>query len=361
MPTSNSIFPYSCEIVNELEIEELTKKLENYLIEAKSSWLKSHFSLVYRSIFNGNNFKNLEKFCNDIVAKFRFSSRICIEWTKENFTTLKTTLQQCLPLIRYFHIPGTDVLKKVKPYKRILDKQLWEDLNQYFWAPDEPVKSVILPPRSILVQELPTRTTEPAKPLSTIITYEHVAEISSWIDLKSNTYSLTNTPYEFQLILRGSINGFSPQTFWDICIGHSGTVVIIKVKGTDEILGGYNPLAWDNTKKTIYSWGAPNYNWKKTNDSFIFSLKNGNVQNSILSRVKICDYAILNVYKGFQKTDGPRFGSDLYMYSPSSNFTLENNNVCNNNNGDYEKPIRTTTDNFSIVDYEVFKVIRKTS
>ncbi|RHZ76237.1 hypothetical protein Glove_199g12 [Diversispora epigaea] len=394
--------------VNELEIEELTKKLENYLIEAKSSWLKSHFSLVYRSIFNGNNFKNLEKFCNDIVAKYpnlifdtedfvslQESALVSLlkrddlqleeviiweyvikwgiaqnstlpvdlqEWTKENFTTLKTTLQQCLSLIRYFHIPGTDVLKKVKPYKRILDKQLWEDLNQYFWAPDEPVKSVILPPRSILVQELPTRTTEPAKPLSTIITYEHVTEISSWIDRKSNTYSLTNIPYEFQLILRGSINGFAPQTFWDICNGQSGTVVIIKVKGTDEILGGYNPLAWDITNKTIYDWGAPNYNWKKTNDSFIFSLKNGDVQNSILSRVKVYERAIYNVnIKDWHKYHGPHFGYDLYMYGPSSNFILDDTCICNNNCRYYEKPLRTAPINFSIVDYEVFKVIKKAS
>ncbi|RHZ70501.1 hypothetical protein Glove_271g29 [Diversispora epigaea] len=375
---------------NEFKIEELTKKLENLLIETKSSWLKSYFSLVYRSIFNGNNFKNLEKFCNDIIAKYpnlifdaedfaslQESALVSLlkrddlqleeviiweyiikwgiaqnstlplnlnEWTKENFLTLKTTLQQCLPLIRYFHIPGTDVLKKVKPYKRILDKQLWEDLNQYFWAPDEPVKSVILPPRSILVQELPTRTTEQAKSLSTIITYEHVAEISSWINRKSSTYSLANIPYEFQLILRGSINGFNPQTFWDICNGQASTVVIMKVKGTEEILGGYNPLVWD----------ANTNSWGKTNDSFIFSLKNGNIQNSILSRVKKNENAILNVSKGDQKYFGPFFGGhSFYMFSPSSNFTLDNNSACCDN-GYYEKPIRTAATNyFSIVDYEL--------
>src|SRR6185369_2369723 len=113
------------------------------------------------------------------------------EWNNENFTTLKTTLQQCLPLIRYFHIPGIEVLNKVKPYKKILDKQLWDDLKKYLIAPNQQVLSTILPPRKILVQELPTRTTELTNPFSTIITYEHVAEISSWVDRKSSTYSLT--------------------------------------------------------------------------------------------------------------------------------------------------------------------------
>ncbi|RHZ60540.1 hypothetical protein Glove_352g41 [Diversispora epigaea] len=382
---------------NEFEIEELTKKLENHLIETQSSWLKSHFSLVYRSIFSGNSFKDkdLEKFCNDIVAKYpniifdaedftslQESALVSLlkrddlqleeviiweyiikwgiaqnstlpvdlkEWNKENFTILKTTLQQCLPLIRYFHIPGTDVLKKIKPYKKILDKQLWEDLNQYLIDPDLPVKSIILPPRTILVRELPTRTTEP---LSTIITYEHVAEISSWVDRKSSTYSLTNTPYEFQLILRGSVNGFAPQTFWDTCHGHASTVVIIKVKGTEEILGGYNPLAWD--ANSVGRWG-------NTNDSFIFSLKNGNIQSSIISRVKTPNYAIFNVNKIYQNNNGPYFAYGLHMISVSSDFTLDNYCSCNNKHGHYEKPIRTTADNFSIVNYEVFKVIKKTS
>ncbi|RHZ76511.1 hypothetical protein Glove_196g137 [Diversispora epigaea] len=429
---------------NEFEIEELTKKLENHLIETESSWIKSHFSLVYRSIFIGNEFKDLEKFCNDIVAKYpslifdaddftslqesalvsllkrddlqleeviiweyvikwgiaqnsnlsvdfnkwtkenfitlKTTLQQCLpliryfhisnadfwskwgiaqnsnlsvdfnKWTKENFITLKTTLQQCLPLIRYFHISNADFWSKVEPYKKIFDKQLWKDLIQHLIVPDHPVKSKILPPRSVLIQELPTRATES---LSTIITYEHVAEISSWIDRKSSTYSLTNIPYDFQLILRGSINGFAPQTFWNTCHGHASTVVIIKVKGTDEILGGFNPLAWDNTFATD-SWG-------KTNDSFIFSLKNGNIQNSILSRVKISDNAILNLGKNDQVYCGPYFGYNICMYSSSSNFTLDYGCFCSYNIDHYEKHIRTIKNNFSIVDYEVFKVIKKSS
>src|SRR6185436_19627255 len=82
------------------------------------------------------------------------------KWNKENFTTLKTTLQQCLPLIRYFHISGTDVFKKIRPYKKILDKQLWYDLTQYYMAPGQPMESIILPPRTILVKEFPTCTIE---------------------------------------------------------------------------------------------------------------------------------------------------------------------------------------------------------
>ncbi|RHZ69125.1 hypothetical protein Glove_290g66 [Diversispora epigaea] len=32
------------------------------------------------------------------------------EWSDENFITLKVTLQQCLPLIRYFHNSNSDLI-----------------------------------------------------------------------------------------------------------------------------------------------------------------------------------------------------------------------------------------------------------
>ncbi|RHZ88263.1 hypothetical protein Glove_24g51 [Diversispora epigaea] len=99
----------------------------------------------------------------------------------------------------------------------------------------------------------------------------------------------------------------------------------------------------------------------KTNDSFIFSLKNGNIQNSILSRVKNRDKAIFNLGKVNQVYFGPYFGEVFYMYSYFSNFMLGDCCVCDTDDHDYyEKPI-TTTDYFSIVDYEVFKIIKKSS
>ncbi|RHZ61183.1 hypothetical protein Glove_349g86 [Diversispora epigaea] len=376
-------------IANELEFEELTTKLETHLIENKASWLKTHFSFIYHSIFINNNFKNLKKFCNDITVKypnliFENSDFISlpestlvsllkrddlqleeikiwdyvikwgisrnptlpknlVAWNKENFLTLKITLQQCLPNIRYFHIPSNDILDKIRPFKKILDKQLWEDLTQYLISPHRPVNSIILPARSVLIPESPVREKEP---FSTIITNEHIAEITSWINYKPSTYHLADIPYEFQLILRGSLNGFAPQTFWDKCHGHSRTVVVMKIKGTDEIFGGYNPLAWNANLSENAEVG--------TLDSFIFSLKSGNIQNSTLSRVMTPSCAITNMKKSAQRMWGPNFGG-LFVYSADPS-TLDLYYKCKRKNyfGNYKK-----STNFSIIDYEVFKVIEK--
>ena len=71
---------------SKLEVKELSRKLESYLIESKASWLKTHFSFVYHSIFDGNEFKGLKKFYNDIIVKY---PNLIFE--SEDFTSLQET------------------------------------------------------------------------------------------------------------------------------------------------------------------------------------------------------------------------------------------------------------------------------
>ncbi|RHZ73228.1 hypothetical protein Glove_232g151 [Diversispora epigaea] len=354
---------------NELELKELSRKLESYLIKSKASWLRTHFSLVYRSIFDSNEFKGLKKFYNDIIVKYpnlifesedftslQETALISIlkrddlqieeikiwdylikwgiaqnpilptdlkEWSKKNFKALKKTLQQCLPLIRYFHIPGEVIWEKpitslVLPARIISNPELPSTNILTPELPSTDISTPELPSADISTPELPSRTTSTLElplrvnePFSTIINKEYVAEISSWVDQKLTIYSLTHIPFA----------------------------------GTDEIVGGYNPLAWDNSRTGNV----------ETNDSFIFSLKNGNIQNSILSRVKPNSGGAL-YYPMNQSMYDPWFGfSEFSMDSKVSNFTQDKMCQCNGISC-YENPIRTTKDGFSIVDYEVFKI-----
>ncbi|RHZ51194.1 hypothetical protein Glove_482g69 [Diversispora epigaea] len=597
---------------NELELKELSVKLESYLIEFKASWLRTYFSLVYRSVFNSNEFKDLKKFYNDIIVKYpnlifdsedftslQETALISIlkrddlnveeikiwdyvikwgiaqnptlptnseKWSNENFMTLKMTLQHCLPLIRYFHIPGKDIWKNIKPYEKILEKQLWDDMILHSMSPNEPINSFVLPariisspesssriisapncsptpncsltpnlfstlnltstpdlfsfstdnltstpnllsdffstrnstsipdffstrnststpdffstpnltstpdltsttdlfstpdllstpntfstpdllstpntfstlnltsttnffstpnststPNTFLTDNLTsttnlfstdnltstpntfstphltsrTRKASPTPPsgmiptpnlpliarktpnlssriistpnfpsnayprsrilsmaFSTIINKEHVAELSSWIDRKSTTNSFANRPYGFQLILRGSRDGFHPKTFWNMCNGYAGTIVVARVIGTDEIVGGYNPTTWD--KNSIGK--------VETKDSFIFSLKNGNLHNSILSRVKMSRSKSALNYPIEKNIYGPWFGEcEFMMKSEVSDFTQGKQCSGYSYRKFYEKSIKNC-EKFSIVDYEVFLIIKK--
>ena len=99
---------------------------------------------------------------------------------------------------------------------------------------------------------------------SKIITIQHAELISKWVD-KLNITDERKNSYEFKLIFRGSRDGFSSEKFHQICDNIPHTVTIAKVKGSDEILGGYNPITWNSN--------LPDKSYSTTKVSFIFSFR----------------------------------------------------------------------------------------
>ena len=108
------------------------------------------------------------------------------------------------------------------------------------------------------------------------------------------------------------------------------------MKGSNEILGGYNPVEW----KSVNGYGI-------TKDSFIFSFENNSVENYILSRV-------LNKKKAIDNSSsyGPSFGyGDLHLYQ---DFYYDFRFYCEKNF--YEKQIRKTAPPGYVEEFEVFQV-----
>ncbi|RHZ89495.1 hypothetical protein Glove_13g274 [Diversispora epigaea] len=69
---------------------------------------------------------------------------------------------------------------------------------------------------------------------------------------------INDNPYEFNLILRGSRDGFETIVFWNLC--NQKKNVVIKVKDADEIIGGYNPIGWNSNLDGL------NSQYSETND-----------------------------------------------------------------------------------------------
>ena len=139
-------------------------------------------------------------------------------------------------------------------------------------------------------------------------------------------------------MFRGSRDGFSHSIFHEICDNQSRTITIVKVKGNNEILGGYNPIAWTSDD-----------NFGITKNSFIFSFKDiNNIENYILSRVIDEKNAIYN-----RSSYGPSFGhGDLRLYKY---FFNEFKVSCEKTS--YENPIRGTNDIRYVEEFEVFQIV----
>ncbi|CAB4426106.1 unnamed protein product [Rhizophagus irregularis] len=299
-------------------------------------------------IFENDAFSELQKYCKDLISKEpskifnspNYSSipeKLLITLIQNDNLQIEeiqvweyNTVQQCIPFIRFHNVASKEFLKKVKPYKKILPKELYNNLLEYFLDNDSK-KSVL---RITKENKIHSKNID-----SKIITFQHVELISKWIDRLEITDKLT-TLYEFKLLYRDSRdeqnNSFNK--FREICNNRSRTITVIKVKDSNEILGGYNPIEW----KFNSNYGT----YGSTKDSFIFSFGNNNIGNYILSRVKEETKAI---YNGCYC--GPSFNNDLYLY-----IDINNKLRIGCIKSSYEKDFKEIN-NSCIEEFEVFQIV----
>ncbi|GBC27257.2 carbohydrate-binding module family 13 protein [Rhizophagus irregularis DAOM 181602=DAOM 197198] len=176
--------------------------------------------------------------------------------------------------------------------------------------------------------------------VSKIITFQHLKLISKWIDRLEITEKFA-TSCEFKLLYRDSRDGSSKlnngyDKLRKICKNQSRTIVVIKAKDSNKILGGYNPIEWkfDN-------------HYGNTKDSFVFSFSNNSIENYILSHVKNEEKAI---YSGTYSVS-LAFDFDLQLYSDSSDQFRVN---CEKSS--YEKHIGGINDLY-VEEFEVFQIV----
>jgi hypothetical protein len=370
---------------DKLNLQELIDYLQNYLIEEKTEWLEQHFGFTQQIISQTNNLFKLQEFCTNIVIQspekvfkslsftsFPEKSIISIiksddlqmkeievwehvlkwglaqnptlnsdpkTWTDDDFKTMKSTLLHCLPLVRFFCLSAKEFSRKVRPYQKLLNQEFYEDLLNFYLDPERVLSQNILLPRKIKINETTNEVI-----CSQIVSSGIFSTISRWIDKMVNNDSNFNEsylPYNFELLLRGSRDGFTPKKFHELCDNKSNTVTFIKVNESEEIIGGYNPLEW----KSSASWGI-------TNDSFIFSFKNKYIKDAIISNVVNANNAIY-----YNIRCGPYFGSDIVMWSSTDKFADYDRIRCKK--AYYEKKIRDSKDYFTIEDYEVFQIVKR--
>src|SRR5436305_14490752 len=97
-------------------------------------------------------------------------------------------------------------------------------------------------------------------------------------------------PYRFELLLRGTRDGFDIAKFHQLCDNKGATLVIARIKDSKQIVGGYNPLYWSSSNGYL-----------STYDSFLFKLTD--TQSAEIGRAVTNSNAIYD-YSGY----GPSFG-----------------------------------------------------
>src|SRR2546429_292273 len=98
---------------------------------------------------------------------------------------------------------------------------------------------------------------------------------AKWIDNKSNNYTRLNMPYKFNLLLRGTRDGFEIAAFHSLCDNKGATIVLGRIKDSKQIVGGYNPLSWNQNNAYL-----------NTSESFLFNITDSkNLETAKVGRV----------------------------------------------------------------------------
>ncbi|POG73452.1 hypothetical protein GLOIN_2v1586633 [Rhizophagus irregularis DAOM 181602=DAOM 197198] len=140
--------------------------------------MEQNFNLIYQTSFENNSFLELQKYCTDLMSKYPdkilksldFSSvpeKILISliqsdnlqmseiqvwenvlkwglvqnpglssnpsnYSKDDFNSLKNTLQSCIPFIRFYNLTSQEFSDHILPYKEVLPEELYMDLLKTF-------------------------------------------------------------------------------------------------------------------------------------------------------------------------------------------------------------------------------------
>jgi hypothetical protein len=297
---------------DELILHEFVDDVQYYLVNNRATWIQENFCHVLDFAFSHSTYNQLQDHCLEAICAdppllFDSDYFYCIDsailksllkrddlaileadlwnnlikwaivqltgddvgvdtakWDKDTMQTFQQILADCIPLIRFTLMSPKEFREKVWPFKDCLPAKLYDTILWHFITPEEQSSPYL--PRLKTID-------------SKLITLKHAALIATWIDRKEGkTYSHTEIPYEFSLLMRGSRDGFSQQTLHNRCGGQAKTIMLMKIKSTEEIFGMYISSVWSN-------------NTSRQHDSFMFSFGEGReTRTPVLSRVRAAGY-----------------------------------------------------------------------
>ncbi|RGB29041.1 hypothetical protein C1646_767081 [Rhizophagus diaphanus] len=355
--------------VDELNIQKLISCIQKHLIKNQYEFLQQNIVEIFQRVYQNGLFSYLLIFCLEkidmIINSDKFISleapllefllkqddldldeieiwnglikwglaqeqelnnKDVSKWDQEEFKIFESILHNFIPLIRFYEISSEDYINRVKPYEDVLSKELRDENLKFHLVPGWKPPFNLLPRRSID---------------SVLINRKHVALFADWIDRNDEDINDTKVPYKFILLYRASRDGNTNAAFHKKCDNKRATITVVKIKDSEQIVGGYNPLEWDSSGS-----------YKSTKDSFIFLLTDRmNVQTAKVSYSNGGTYSIVcNSYCG------PLFGyNDLFVNSG----IWYSNPVMKYGQYSYPYLAGMPSGRFNIDDYEVFQVIKK--
>ncbi|CAB4433034.1 unnamed protein product [Rhizophagus irregularis] len=255
---------------DELLLEELFEFVQDYLILKQTSWIyqnfanplpfitsKSFLSIdkdILHNLLSRDDLQVKEIAIWDCLIQWGIEQTPDLEsdrtnWNNENYEALEKNIANFFLLIRYAGISREDIVDKVFPYKAIIPKFIYKEIEKYYH-----------------------KGTFPSLAFSSL----------RKIKIKSNII-------ESELVKQNGINNNSIK---NKCNGRVASLVLIKTKQSNIIFGGYSSIGLNSLGDNYIV--ENNLRYYSSSDNFIFTFENGSdTRNMRIGRVVNESKAIL--------------------------------------------------------------------
>ncbi|CAG8527238.1 4311_t:CDS:2 [Funneliformis mosseae] len=289
--------------------------------------------------------------------KSQFNKDDINRWSRKTKSNFSKMLKEFTPFIRFHHITYKEFHENVKPFKEFIQQDIYEQTLWYYINPTLSRKQ-LAPIRTGLFD-------------SALLKLKHFSLICNWINKSSELYSYSTL--RFELKIRGTLDGFTADIFHNKFERLENTIVVMRVKDTGELIGGYNPWSFEHDR-----WRDSSDFWRYEQSSFIFSFPRESISltnknnlswmkhnkinfkmelKNLESKSKLSRIDPNHTSKAFciSQDTGPQFGkTDLFM---GKNFNSPLNCSCIQQY--YMDKIRDDESGFCVDEYEIFQIFKK--
>jgi len=286
---------------NRFELKDMVEYLQSYLIESQFSWINENIVKLIPVALDDEDFRQLRAFiihliCKDTkwflgleqfnelsekyLTKFLQIDDLSIEefhiwnavlewiiaknadlcqkkqvtqWSDQEMDYCKMTLNQFVPFIRFFQISSFKYWDYIHEFDKVLPEGLVDEILEYYFKGSLPTNHPLLPLRNV------------RKIDSDFVSSTQAEILSLWIENKDLKKSMgLEWEFKFNLLYSTRRHGHSIEKFHRKCDNKGATVLVIKTNIPEEIIGGFNPISWNNnnnneSKSTFESEISPRY------------------------------------------------------------------------------------------------------
>ncbi|CAG8523961.1 12873_t:CDS:2 [Funneliformis mosseae] len=188
-------------------------------------------------------------------------------WGTNEYNILGKSLENLSTKIRFIEFLKSDFRKFIMPFKEVFNIEFYNELQDHFYIllPSPP------PSKQLLFNNLNLGDKNDSRSGGSSMMNGNATSTNAFSsNVNHHPSLLLKPPYTFTLLYRASRDCFNLDILHKFIDYKVNVLIVARISNTNELIGGYNPIGWDDSNKPH----------PDSINSFIFSFRDNNSPSS---------------------------------------------------------------------------------